>query len=40
VSTAESQRIRELEREAKELRQANKILKVASALFLQAELDR
>ena len=40
VSTAEAQRVKELEREVKELRRANEILKVASALFAQAELDR
>ena len=40
VSTAEAQRIRDLEREVKELRRANEILKVASAFFAQAELDR
>ena len=40
VSTAESQRIRDLEREVKELRRANEILKLASAFFAQAELDR
>ena len=32
--------IGELERENKELRRANEILKVASAFFAQAELDR
>jgi transposase-like protein len=40
VSTDESQRIKELERELKELRRANEILKLASAFFAQAELDR
>ena len=40
VSTADAQRIKELEREVKELRRANEILKVASAFFAQAELDR
>ncbi len=40
VTTADSQRMRELERENKELRRANEILKVASAFFAQAELDR
>ena len=39
-STAEKARIRELEREVRELRQANEILKKASAYFAQAELDR
>ena len=33
-------RIRELERENRELRQANEILRKASAYFAQAELDR
>ena len=40
VSTADAQRVKELEREVKELRRANEILKVASAFFAQAELDR
>ena len=40
VSTADGQRVKELEREVKELRRANEILKVASAFFAQAELDR
>ena len=40
VTSAESQRVKELEREVKELRRANEILKVASAFFAQAELDR
>jgi transposase len=40
VSTSEAQRVKELERENKELRRANEILKVASAFFAQAELDR
>jgi len=39
-STAEKARITELERENRELRQANEILKKASAYFAQAELDR
>ena len=33
-------RIKALERENKELRRANEILKLASAFFAQAELDR
>lgn len=33
-------RIKALEREVKELRRANEILKLASAFFAQAELDR
>ena len=39
-STEESQRIKALEREVRELRQANEILRKASAYFAQAELDR
>ena len=40
VSTADAVRIKELERENRELRKANEILKLASAFFAQAELDR
>lgn len=40
VSTDERERIKALEREVKELRRANEVLKVASAFFAQAELDR
>ena len=40
VTAAETQRVKELERENKELRRANEILKLASAFFAQAELDR
>ena len=40
VGTAEAQRVKELEREVKELCRANEILKTASAFFAQAELDR
>ncbi len=40
TTTAEVQRIKELEREVKELRRANDILRTASAFFAQAELDR
>ena len=40
VTTNEAQRIKDLEREVKELRRANEILKLASAFFAQAELDR
>jgi transposase-like protein len=40
LSTVEAQRIKDLEREVKELRRANEILKLASAFFAQAELDR
>jgi transposase len=38
VSSEEAQRIKELERENKELRRANEILKAASAFFAR-ELD-
>ena len=40
VTTEERERIKVLERENKELRRANEILKLASAFFAQAELDR
>ena len=40
VSTTETQRVKDLEREVKELRRANEILKLASAFLAQAELDR
>ncbi|MDA8355467.1 MAG: transposase [Actinomycetota bacterium] len=40
TSTAEAARIAELERELKELRQANEILRAAAAYFGAAELDR
>jgi transposase-like protein len=40
IPTSEAQRMKELERENKELRRANEILKLASAFFAQAELDR
>ena len=40
VSKGEEQRIKELEREVRELRKANEILRLASAFFAQAELDR
>jgi transposase len=40
VTTAERDQIKALERENKELRRANEILKLASAFFAQAELDR
>ncbi len=40
TTTADKDRLRELERENKELRKANEILKLASAFFAQAELDR
>ena len=40
VTTAERDRLKALEREVRELRQANEILRKASAYFAQAELDR
>lgn len=40
VTSDEAKRIAELEREVKELRRANEILKTASAFFAVAELDR
>ena len=40
TTTAEAERIAQLEREVRELRRANEILKKASAYFAQAELDR
>ena len=40
TTTADKDKLKELERENKELRKANEILKLASAFFAQAELDR
>ena len=40
VSTEERERVKALERENRELRRANEILRKASAYFAQAELDR
>jgi transposase len=40
VTSEERARIKTLEREVRELRQANEILRKASAYFAQAELDR
>lgn len=40
LSTAERERLKELERENRELRRANEILRTASAYFARAELDR
>jgi transposase len=40
LTTDERERIKALERENRELRQANEILRKASAYFAQAELDR
>ena len=40
LTSTEQQRIKELEREVRELRKTNEILKLASAYFAQAEFDR
>ena len=40
LSSSEREQLRALQREVKELRRANDILKTASAFFAQAELDR
>jgi transposase len=40
LSTSERDRLKELERENRELKRANEILRKASAFFAQAELDR
>ncbi len=40
TTTEERDRLKALEREVRELRQANEILRKASAYFAQAELDR
>lgn len=40
LSTDEREELKRLQREVKELRRANEILKTASAFFAQAELDR
>lgn len=40
LTTSERERIKALEREVRELRQANEILRKASTYFAQAELDR
>ena len=40
LTTEERQRLKALERENRELRRANEILRKASAFFAQAELDR
>ncbi len=40
VTSSEARRVKDLELENKELRRANEILKLASAFFAQAELDR
>ncbi len=40
ANSAEAERIKALEREVRELKKANEILRLASAYFAQAELDR
>ena len=40
LTTDEKQRMKDLEREVRELKRANEILRKASAYFAQAELDR
>lgn len=40
LTSGERERIKQLERENRELRRANEILRKASAFFAQAELDR
>ena len=40
LTTEERARLKELERENRELRRANEILRKAAAFFAQAELDR
>jgi transposase len=40
TTTADAQRIAELEREVRELRRVNEILKTSAAFFAAAELDR
>ncbi len=40
LSSSERDRLKELEREVRELKRANEILRKAAAFFAQAELDR
>ena len=40
LTTSERERMKELEREVRELKRANEILRKASAYFAQAEFDR
>ena len=40
MTGGDKERLKQLEREVRELRQANEILRKASAFFAQAELDR
>jgi transposase len=40
LSSSDRERLKQLERENRELKRANEILRTASAFFAQAELDR
>ena len=40
LTTSERERLKQLEREVRELKRANEILRKAAAFFAQAELDR
>jgi len=40
LSTSERERVKELEREVRELKRADEILRKAASWFAQAELDR
>jgi len=40
LTSSDRERLKELERETRELRRANEILRKAAAFFAQAELDR
>lgn len=40
LTTSERDQLKQLEREVRELKRANEILRLASAYFAQAELDR
>ena len=40
MPTSDREKLKELEREVRELKRANEILRKASAFFAQAELDR
>ena len=40
LTTSERERLKELEKENRELKRANEILRLASAFFAKAELDR
>jgi transposase len=40
LSSSERDRLKQLEREVRELKRANEILRKAAAFFAQAELDR